>query len=210
MNTATPKLTAAEYQERAVALESPTNDADTVNIPWFDIATLIEVGRKFDLIKRECFYAKKPDDDRMIQYAHFVEQTYTQNYDLEARGLTFGAIADLVPTDLAHALLGKVTEVCELFEALFAAVRDGVPLDLDNLQEEFGDEEWYGALARKAAERLDGGRGRFAQPAIQAANLAKLEQRYGKNAAGTAFGGDRDYGAERAAMDAAVPTAAAA
>lgn len=49
--------------------------------------------------------------------------------------------------NLIHAILGIATESGELLEALLANLRDGKVFDEVNLQEEFGDVEWYRQLA---------------------------------------------------------------
>lgn len=193
-------MTREEYQRRAIALECPLNDTDKVSVPFYQIAELIEAGRMLDLAKRECFYTKKPDAKRNSEYIEFTLQMFHKAIELQDRGITF---ADLkIPHRLLHALIGMATEVAELWEAVMKSAIEDKPIDLDNLREEFGDLEWYPALGRDEAEKMDGYRGRFSQKAIQEANIAKLEERYKKDGDGhREFGGERDYAAEKEAMD---------
>lgn len=197
-------MTCDEYQRRAVALESPTNDTADVLVPFMDIANMIYLCRNLDLVKRQCFYTTKPHEARIREYDDFTNSIYSQALNLEERGLTFAQVR--VPHRLLHALIGFATEVGELLEEFIQAAHEDRPIDLDNLREEFGDLEWYPAIGRDEAEKLDGNRGRFTQEAIRIANIAKLEQRYKKDGdKGLHYGGERDYAAEKAAMDAAVP-----
>jgi NTP pyrophosphatase (non-canonical NTP hydrolase) len=199
-------MTDNNYSQQAITLESATNDADQVPIPFGALGLLATYARQLDFVKRECFYAKKPDEAR-------VQKVLTECNDL-ADAIsewqdTFRRHYGDVPMTFAftevnhrllHAILGILTEAGEMAEALLWAIVKDEQIDLDNLREEFGDLEWYPALGRHEAEILDGERGRFTQDSIQRANLAKLGVRY--NSAGQ-YGGDRDLEAEKAAMDAA-------
>jgi NTP pyrophosphatase (non-canonical NTP hydrolase) len=51
---------------------------------------------------------------------------------------------------IIHAILGLHTESVELLEALLKNIEDGTPFDEVNLQEEFGDANWYYTLGLNA------------------------------------------------------------
>jgi NTP pyrophosphatase (non-canonical NTP hydrolase) len=99
---------------------------------------------------------------------------------------------DRVVSLLIHALLGLVSEVGEIADALKKHLIYGKPLDLVNLVEEFGDVEWYQALGLQAIGSD--------HETAWARNIAKLEKRYGGVfSAEKAL--NRDLPAERAALE---------
>lgn len=72
---------------------------------------------------------------------------------------------------LIHALLGHMTESVELAEAFVAMLQGTSTFDDVNLQEEFGDAEWYRALALSQLGQT--------HEQNLAQNDAKLEKRFG-------------------------------
>jgi len=93
---------------------------------------------------------------------------------------------------LVHGLLGKMTEVGELVEALLSYVREGKLLDRVNIAEEMGDDAWYNALIFDVLGVDPEG--------ILEANIAKLRVRYPeKFSEQEAI--ERDAEAERAALE---------
>lgn len=98
----------------------------------------------------------------------------------------------IVLSKLIHALLGLVSEVGEIADALKKHLIYGKPLDITNLVEEFGDVEWYQALGLKAIGSD--------HASAWAANIAKLEKRYPQGFTPEAAL-NRDVAAERATLE---------
>lgn len=88
-----------------------------------------------DNLKKHVFYGDDLKD--FIQVHNFSD-------DVVAR------LQDIAVIRLFHSILGLLTEVRELEQALFDHVFNGKPLDLINIQEEFGDTMWYQALGLDA------------------------------------------------------------
>jgi NTP pyrophosphatase (non-canonical NTP hydrolase) len=93
---------------------------------------------------------------------------------------------------LIHAVLGLVSEVGEIADALKKHLIYGKPLDMVNLVEEFGDVEWYQALGLHAIGSD--------HESAWARNIAKLEKRYGGEFS-PEKALNRDLPAERAALE---------
>lgn len=72
--------------------------------------------------------------------------------------------------ELIHAVLGLASEVGELAGTIKKHVIYGQPLDTDNLVEEQGDLDWYGALLLTAIGEL--------RSIIMEKNIDKLRKRY--------------------------------
>ena len=72
--------------------------------------------------------------------------------------------------DIMHGIIGMQTEVAELIEAFIRMVYEGTPLDLVNVAEEIGDNQWYVAvIVNRLRLKLD---------EIHARNIAKLRIRF--------------------------------
>jgi NTP pyrophosphatase (non-canonical NTP hydrolase) len=99
---------------------------------------------------------------------------------------------DRVVAKLLHAVLGLVSEVGEIADALKKHLIYGKPLDLVNLVEEAGDVDWYKALLLDAI-------GSDIETAWER-NIAKLEKRYGGEFT-PEKALNRDLPAERAALE---------
>ena len=193
-------ITREEYQETAISLESKTNDAAKVQIDA-DMAQqlmqLVATGRAADIVKRLCFYEKKPDIVYGAKVQATVVEIATLLASLQVTNKTFAAFSS---HRLLHAVLGKLSEAGEMMESLIRSAASGKPIDLDNFREEFGDDEWYGALGRDELYFLaDANTHAFSQESIQEANLAKLNVRYRRDEH-QQYGGERDIPAEQQAM----------
>lgn len=96
---------------------------------------------------------------------------------------------------LAHAILGVATEGVELVEALYAYLFEGKQFDLVNLQEEFGDVNWYRTLGLHHVNQS------HTENITQ--NDAKLETRFGPVEAGFTYksANERDLEAERFTLE---------
>ena len=93
---------------------------------------------------------------------------------------------------LIHAILGHATESVELAEVLVKLMRGTGTFDDVNIQEEFGDGEWYRALGLSQL-------GQTHEENLKQ-NDAKLERRFGK-AFDPEKANERDLEGERAALE---------
>lgn len=91
-----------------------------------------------------------------------------------------------------HAIIGKYTEVGEMLEALEEHIATNEPLDLVNLREELGDDQWYNAILCDAAD-IDMG-------VTLGIVIDKLRKRYGDKFSDHAAN-NRDLVAERAILE---------
>ena len=79
--------------------------------------------------------------------------------------------------NLLHAAIGLVTEAGELLEAIHGHVFDDKPLDIENVVEELGDQEFYLEAMRQAASWPDF---EIDRDLVIAKNIEKLQKRYAK------------------------------
>lgn len=130
----------------------------------------IASGNMLDQIKKHAFYNRDYDAEKFV--GHFMnvvgalDQLKPAISDMgkEDKELT----VDVNPR-LFHAITGAATESTELVEAMVAAF-NGEEMDTVNLLEEFGDLNWYQAIAIDA---LDGDFGNMLDT-----NIGKLKTRY--------------------------------
>lgn len=103
-----------------------------------------------------------------------------------------GVKHDYVLARIMHALLGKMSELGELSDAIKKHLIYSKPLDLVNLVEEIGDDSWYTSLILDALET------NF--EAAWEKNIAKLRARYPEKFT-SELALNRDLDAERAALE---------
>lgn len=103
-------------------------------------------------------------------YAADAKVTDIREYDKVAARLSEPDVIQLF-----HCIIGKVTEVGELADALKKYVIYGKSIDWVNVVEELGDDQWYSALGALVTKRVLG----VGFTDIQKLNVAKLKDRYG-------------------------------
>lgn len=113
---------------------------------------LIENGEVLDQIKKALFYGKQVCE--YLESSQFDPAIYYNHLD----------------QDIVHAIIGHVTESIEMLKALYGSLESGEALDLVNLDEEFGDANWYQAVYLKKRNRS------FESIAYQ--NIQKLKARF--------------------------------
>jgi NTP pyrophosphatase (non-canonical NTP hydrolase) len=119
------------------------------------------ISNLMDAVKKALFYGRPYEcPQRLINAAGALPK------GLAAKGFNF----DSVPADIQHAILGIFTEAGEMIEALGTTAIDGEPLDVVNLDEEFGDVLWYIAVYCNA-------RG-ISMESLMTKNVAKLRARF--------------------------------
>lgn len=154
----------AEYQANAQHTESPISPelisrfsaCESLIISMFDALSRFIAVNGYDELKKHVYYGKL----NSLLPSPNIPQALKVNLDDEfiTREIR-----------LAHAIIGKITELEELLDA-FAVGIDMHEFDTVNLMEELGDDQWYNALLASA----------IGQPLENAAlaNINKLKQRY--------------------------------
>jgi len=124
---------------------------------------IVANGVILDEIKKALFYGRPIKDMEaeagetdFVRYGKFLSSLHPDRAKAE---------------NILHAIIGKMTEVCELIDAL-GGMTDGdeTKLDLVNVVEEVGDGFWYDAILLKAIGSD------FEQ--AQRINIAKLKKRF--------------------------------
>jgi NTP pyrophosphatase (non-canonical NTP hydrolase) len=172
----TSEVTSNNYVKLAIRTESPSLEptkltgAQVVRVRLLALQLQI-VGAILNTLKRQIFY-RDPKSDAV---KHF-DMAYDPEILSEVQRAAVDIILSPDDTRLLHGLLGKTTELAELWESLgqYLIVRpDGAPitkLDVVNLIEEQGDGLWYDAVILDTLQRnLD---------QVLTANIAKLQKRY--------------------------------
>ena len=194
-----------DYPEFVDGITSKLNDVAQAQIPLSTLIDVIVASHNIDFLKRDMFYAKKPDEAhtnkgiaKLLAVGSRVlsrgfDHSYVKGSDLKLD------LTDRVKVNLLHGLVGILSEMGELAEILMDLVTSG-EVDLPHLLEELGDQRFYTQLICNSANELDTEQ-RFTDENIRLANMAKLRVRYATDeAVGIHSGGERDYEAEKKAM----------
>ncbi len=153
-----------QYVSDATRTESLIENVTIPDSETFAAALQIFIlsGQILDAFKKNVFYG------RPVDWA----ETEIKFEKIEmVSGVGFaGRETDLdVDPRMFHAIIGTATEATELMEALWDDM-NGAPLDLVNVLEEFGDINWYEAIASSATGiKLDD---------VLNANIDKLKKRF--------------------------------
>lgn len=127
----------------------------------------IEVTNLADMVKKQLAYGKTLDEDKarhhlgniagiaalieseVIQYANETDPSLTFSIKKHnANGESMGPyVAADFPVRQNHAFLGSFTEAGELLKAQMDAIMRNEPVDKVNIAEEYGDADWYKAVA---------------------------------------------------------------
>lgn len=154
---------------------------------------IVALGNMLDLVKKNVFYGKPISEE---QYNKLVDQLDHTNEFFRPKTLFRYPFHPNLAQDievnprLFHAIVGTITESAELAEALLKALRDEA--DLVNILEEFGDINWYEAIA---VDEMNGD-----MEELLRRNIAKLKVRFpDKFTSQDAI--DRDLEAERSILE---------
>jgi hypothetical protein len=166
-----------EYQKRV--LDRASHRWHNERVPLHDFRKILENfiiwGNKLDAIKKGLMYDREPEPG-----------TFSHQHPLST-----------VPTiperdqRIFHAMIGVATEGVEMMEAAFEHFFGGVHFDRVNLQEEFGDVEWYRAFGLSELRQTH-------EENIEQ-NDRKLELRYKGRQFTEQAANERDLDAERKA-----------
>jgi len=186
-------VTSFNYVELATRTESTpeamTIPTESARRMAYLANNLIVIGKLIDVLKRQMFYKDaKSNFDQAFTYSLGAVET--------ARcpgGPDIQFTAD--QARLFHGLIGKTTELAELWETLGAHLINGVELDKTNTVEEIGDSSWYDALILDTLN--------VALNTALTANIDKLRTRYPAKFNPVAAV-NRDTNAERQVLEAKV------
>lgn len=135
---------------------------------------VIDAGGALDALKKYQFYHRETDetDGLLEEQAHraiYDTEDYTDVIDFE---VLFPGIEREKALKIYHGIIGIITESVELAEMLRDSLVEQKPVDLTNLIEEVGDQQWYHAS-------IADGLGVTEFSPFQVANIAKLQKRFG-------------------------------
>jgi NTP pyrophosphatase (non-canonical NTP hydrolase) len=162
-----------QYVTDATRTESRIDEISTNPIALQNLLiAFVSIGSMLDQIKKHVFYGKPYDFDKLrslwedaARAVHFFRPIEHFCHPLDDKNAT--PIA--VDPRLFHAIIGAMTESTELAEALLTSLTTN-STDVVNVLEEFGDINWYQAIA---VDALDGD---FEE--ILTKNIAKLKARF--------------------------------
>lgn len=136
-----------------------------------------DLGYKLDPFKRDYYYGKA--------------QTYAITYDGRPCHVNLSTLTPEM-AQLLHGIIGAITEIGELADAVLKHIDTGEPLDRVNVLEETGDVLWY--LGRIAASQ------KALLSAVADANVKKLQTRFPNKFSGDAAV-NRNVDTERKVLD---------
>lgn len=160
-----------QYVQDAIRTESRIEKVTTNTTTLHHaLEAFIAVGTILDMIKKNVFY-KKPIESK--KYSDQFNKAFSAIAELGMMGAedTSPSHVSTLSIDprVFHAIIGAMTESAELGEALHKALT-GEQVDLVNVLEEFGDINWYQAIA------VDALKGDFETTLNR--NIAKLKARF--------------------------------
>lgn len=162
-----------QYVQDAVRTESRIEQAE-VNILTLQhlLTVFVAVGSMIDQVKKNTFYNKPFNTEKFdehyqtaVEALDFFRPIPHFSHPTDAK---FKRALKLDPR-LFHAIIGAVTEASELADALEKTIATNKP-DIVNVLEEFGDINWYEAIA------VDALGGDFEE--LLNRNIAKLKARF--------------------------------
>lgn len=180
------------YEKLAIRTKAPIPPAqerivDNLGSVFMLLAENSILGLRLDALKKLAFYGRVPGDGVLPQP---VNGGTVPTDEIKAR------ITPLI-VDLLHAGLGFATEAAEFLDAIASHVFEGKPLDLTNLGEEIGDNQWYAGIAADAIQTT--------LAVIQRTNIAKLRARFPDKFT-EEHAENRDLARERTILEGGTPT----
>lgn len=132
----------------------------------------VAIGSMIDQLKKNIFYGKEIDTTKFDAHRDNANKALDYFRTIpQFKHATHSGLTKEINVDprLFHAIVGAITEAAELGEALRKALETNTP-DVVNVLEEFGDINWYEAIA------VDALGGDFEQ--LLNKNIAKLKARF--------------------------------
>jgi predicted outer membrane repeat protein len=220
----------AQYQALALKTESVPTALSMNPIALHAILEMsVAMTKVADLVKRKFFYGKDIDPQAMLAQVGFINNLSAYlggalqggediNVPLTAEQIQqAGLPPNLQVIDLSninirllHSVIGTFTESGEKLEALKAQY-EGNGLDVVNMAEEFGDDNWYDATGKDELTKLAAVMGlTITDASIRLGNItklqgnAKLAGRYNAGDFDAVAALNRNLTNERAVLEAAV------
>lgn len=170
--------TPAQYVQEAIRTDL---DVDNLQVNrdllYFVLNVLLNTGEVLDQIKKNTFYGRPVDADKLIQCSDRAQQYAKQMHAmLQTNELSEQAFDNnktdfnTIDSKVFHSIVGLTTEAVELLEPLYENLTDEKPVDVINLLEEYGDVNWYEALGINAVD------GNFED--VLGTNIDKLKARF--------------------------------
>lgn len=146
---------------------------------------------KMDQVKKLMFYGRQN-----FSLSSLIELAKQSRPPSDCLDVDFEKLMPTLPREDAirifHGIIGIITEAGEMALALSEALFQGKPLDLTNIQEEIGDNQWYvAAMLRAMGRTFDD---------VHRQNIAKLRLRYPDKFT-EHDANNRDLGAERKLLE---------
>ena len=159
-----------QYVKDAVRTESQIEKV-TIASETFVAALQIFIlsGQILDMFKKNIFYEKPIDWECVESKLGKIEMDSGAGHSD-----THPEVHLEINPRMFHALIGTATEATELMEALLATI-EGERLDIFNVLEEFGDINWYEAIAIDAS---NGELEAFGFEDVLNTNIEKLRKRF--------------------------------
>lgn len=200
-------LTVAEYVGHALKTEnidfegirSRLENAGIWHFLRLALRAQIQVGGVMEAIKKHIFYGKPLGN---VTAATWPLQSAEAQLREERSGEGYHdapEFGDPRILRLLHALTGIVSEAGELAGPVFAHVFGTLDLDVSNLEEEVGDNQWYIAVLSDALRSFEGN----GLEGIMYGNVAKLKARYKGKGFSEQHAMQRDTAAEDKAREGA-------
>lgn len=158
-----------KYVQDAVRTESRIEKVTLPDIETFFAALQMFIlsGQVLDAFKKNIFYGK-PIDWQAVEHKFMkIEMESGCGFANRETDLT-------INPRMFHALIGTATEATELMEQLMNTIEGG-KLDIFNILEEFGDINWYEAIAIDAS---NGEVEAFGFEDVLTTNIEKLRKRF--------------------------------
>lgn len=190
------------YIDNALRTESrldklPMNLGGTLRM----LALLVAASNVADTFKRGVFYGKGLNKQKLLDELGVLQDAlYDAQRVLSRLDVPEDSPVELTPPNLRllHGFIGVYGEAGEGLEAVIRQIITG-QLDLTNVGEELGDQQWYQAIISDETGVT------FEQ--TRETNIAKLKLRYGDKFSSEAAT-ERDLVAERAVLEEGLATAA--
>lgn len=151
----------------------------------------IAVATLADIMKKNIFYGRPIDPQKVWRTISALEQG-VEHFEghMDVPAVEYG-----IDPRILHGVLGKFTEAGEMMEAVWNSMLSGKPIDMVNLGEEMGDDQWYDAILFDACG--------FDIDKIRDTVIAKLKARYPESFTNEAANG-RDLAVERGILEAGI------
>lgn len=134
-----------QFQPLALVTESRIEKVQANRYGLLALINLsIAATEVMDQVKKNVFYGR-PINEEVV--GKRIAEIKSMAGALEDAGIATADKEEIkVDPRLFHGIIGKFTEVGEMLEAMEEHISTGAPLDVVNLREELGDDNWYNAI----------------------------------------------------------------